>query len=104
MLMKLNNKDEAGLDDLGVWQTGYSWFDDGSIHPITAQVFYTRPQFEVVDVTLDYDKKQIDIPSRLQTMIVASVVEEYSHAVPKMKQDYKDRTVKTIHTDPYFEE
>jgi hypothetical protein len=103
MLMKLGNKEEGNLADLNVWQTGYSWVDEGCIHPITAKVFYTRPQFEVVDVALDFDRK-LDIPSRLQSMILASVVEEYSHAAAKLKQEYADKTRRTLSTDPYFEE
>lgn len=104
MLMKLGNKDEGAPADLAVWKTGYSWFDEGNIHPITASVFYVRPQFEVIDVTLDFDTKLVDIPARLQSMIVASVIEEYSHAATKMKQEYKEKAIKTIRTDPYFEE
>lgn len=104
MLMKLGNKKDESLEDLGVWQTGYSWLDEGNFHPITANVFYTRPQFEVVDVTLDFDKHLVDIPARLQSMIVASVVEEYSHAAAKMQLEYRSSTKKAITTDPYFEE
>jgi len=103
MLMKLAYKDGGNLDDLAVWQTGYSWLDDGSIHPITAKVFYTRPEFEVIDITLDFDK-QLDIPTRFQSMILATVAEEYNHAALKMRQEYHEKAKKVIKTDPYFEE
>ena len=50
MLMKLGNKGNNESDGLGEWRTDLSWYEDGTIHPITAKVFYAVPNFEVVDV------------------------------------------------------
>ena len=103
MLMKLGDKDNFAPKHIGVWETGYSWCDEGNIHPITAKVFYTSPQFEVVDVTLDYDKA-IDIPDRLRSLIVASVIEEYAHAAVSLKKAYEAKAKRSLTTDSYFEE
>ena len=104
MLMKLNPKDNSDLKEFGVWQTGYSWFDEGEIHPITARVFYTTPGYEVVDVSLEFDKFKVDLPGRMTTMIVASAIEEYASAATDMKKAYEQKQKAAKMIDPYFEE
>jgi hypothetical protein len=101
MLMKIGNRDGQQPDGIGIWSTGLSWFDEGTIHPITAQVVYATPEFEIVDVTLDYDKKTVEIPDRLTAMIVATAVDEYAQVVPALKK--KRAAKKTTETDPMFE-
>ena len=66
MLMKIGSKEHGAPDGIGLWTTGLSWYDEGEIHPITAQVFYSIPHFEVVDVTLDYDKKKTLLNNQMQ--------------------------------------
>lgn len=108
MLMKLGTREGGNPDGIGVWSTGLSWYDEGVIHPITAKVVYAFPQFEVVDVVLDYDKRTIEIPPRMVSMIVATTIDEYLQAAPAMKQKYDDKAkmvkVKKSQIDPFFEE
>lgn len=99
--MKIGNREGKEPEGIGVWCTGLSWFDEGTIHPITAKVVYATPEFEIVDVTLDYDKKVVEIPSRLTAMIVATAVDEYVQVIPALKKKHVAREMK--HTDPLFE-
>lgn len=104
MLMKLGSKDNSLPDGVGEWRTGLSWYEDGLIHPITAKVFYSVPQFEVVDVTLHYDKKLIEVPSRMVSMIVATAIDEYSQIASTLRQNYQAEKQRGKYIDPLFEE
>lgn len=102
--MKLGSKGNSNPDGLGVWRTDLSWYDEGTIHPITAEVVYAVPHFEVVDVVLDYNKRLIEIPSRMESMVIATALDEYMQVAPDMKRKYESKKKKQTVSDPLFEE
>jgi ABC-type taurine transport system substrate-binding protein len=105
MLMKIGSKDnDKAPNGIGSWSTGLSWYDEGSIYPITATVFYSTPHFEVIDVRLDFDKKNVEIPPRLTSYIAASAIEEYIQAAQGMRQKDEQEQKRARLVDPLFEE
>lgn len=107
MLMKISSNDNHDLEGIRTWSTGLSWYDEGGIHPITAHVFYAVPHFEVVDVTLSYDKSFVDLPPRGASFIVAAAIQEYLGTTAELKKTYEEKRKSnkpSSSIDPLFED
>jgi hypothetical protein len=103
MLMKIGNSENGTPDGIALWTTGLSWCDQGALHPITATIVYAVPHLEVVDVSLDYDKHALDIPSRTVEAITAAAIAEYLQQIPTLRQKHEAKP-KRRNIDPLFED